>query len=63
VLQAAGRAIRGEEDRAAIVLLDERYLLPSISDAFPDGFRPRTSSDLRAALDSFFQIPERAAQA
>jgi len=57
MLQAAGRAIRGEEDRAAIVLLDERYLLPAISGVLPDDFRPRASSDLRAALESFFQRP------
>lgn len=63
VLQAAGRAIRGEEDRAAIVLLDERYMLPAIAGAFPGDFRPRTSSDLRAVLDSFFQRPEAAARA
>ena len=63
VLQAAGRAIRGEQDRAAIVLLDERYMLPSITNAFPEDFRPRTASDLRAALDSFFQRADGKAQA
>jgi len=54
VLQAAGRAIRSETDRAAIVLLDERYLLPSISSAFPADFQASESADLGASLRSFF---------
>jgi len=54
VLQAAGRAIRGEADRAAIVLLDERYLLPSIASAFPADFQASESIDLGASLRTFF---------
>ena len=54
VLQAAGRAIRSEKDRAAILLLDDRYLLPSVKSSFPDDFRPLPAEDLRASLGSFF---------
>lgn len=54
VLQAAGRAIRGENDRAAIVLLDERCLLPSIASAFPADFHAIETAGLDASLKSFF---------
>jgi DNA excision repair protein ERCC-2 len=54
VLQASGRAIRSEEDRAAIVLMDERYLLPPVSTALPEEHRPRCSKDLARELDEFF---------
>lgn len=57
VLQAAGRAIRSETDRAAIILLDERYLLPPISLALPEEHRPSTSHDLGGELDAFFRRP------
>ena len=53
VLQAAGRAIRSEFDRAAVVLLDERYLMPSMQSAFPDDFRIEKAGDLRATLTRF----------
>jgi len=53
-LQAAGRAIRGPEDRAAIVLLDDRYLMPGLRAAFPDDFRISRCDDLTASLDAFF---------
>ena len=54
VLQAAGRAIRGEKDRAAIVLLDDRYLAPSLRAAFPDDFEIERAGDLRSALSAFY---------
>ena len=53
VLQAAGRAIRSEFDRAAMVLLDERYLMPSMQSAFPDDFRIEKARDLGATLTLF----------
>jgi DNA excision repair protein ERCC-2 len=59
VLQAAGRAIRSETDRAAIVLLDERYLLPSISSALPVDFHANETSDLSESLRSFFSADSR----
>ncbi|MDD1743514.1 MAG: hypothetical protein LUO85_02690, partial [Methanomassiliicoccales archaeon] len=54
VLQAAGRAIRSETDRAAIVLLDERYLLPQIASSFPADFRASETNALEASLKAFF---------
>jgi hypothetical protein len=53
VLQAAGRAIRSEFDRAAMVLLDERYLMQSMQSAFPDDFRIEKAGDLGASLSWF----------
>ena len=53
VLQAAGRAIRSEFDRAAVVLLDERYLMPSMQSSFPDDFHIEKASDLRSTLTQF----------
>ncbi len=43
VLQAAGRPIRSERDRAAIVLLEERLMAPRYQRCLPPGFSPRTS--------------------
>jgi DNA excision repair protein ERCC-2 len=57
VLQAAGRAIRSETDRASIVLMDERYQATSVRTAFPDDFRYSRSSDLVSDLRSF-HMPE-----
>ncbi len=53
VLQAAGRAIRSEFDRATMVLLDERYLMPSMQSAFPEDFRIEKVGDLGATLQVF----------
>jgi DNA excision repair protein ERCC-2 len=61
VLQAAGRAIRSEYDRAAMVLLDERYLMPSMQSAFPDDFRIEKAGDLGAKLAQFHANEDEAA--
>jgi DNA excision repair protein ERCC-2 len=53
VLQAAGRAIRSEFDRAAMVLLDERYLMPSMQSAFPEDFVIEKARDLGSQLSQF----------
>jgi DNA excision repair protein ERCC-2 len=59
VLQAAGRAVRSERDRAAILLLDERFLLPPVSLAMPEEHRPDASRRLSEELDEFFgRAPE-----
>ncbi|MEM0448336.1 MAG: ATP-dependent DNA helicase [Methanomassiliicoccales archaeon] len=57
MLQAAGRAIRSEKDRAAIILLDDRYLLNPVHDALPEDFQPSCCSDLETELRSFFYPP------
>jgi len=54
VLQAAGRAIRSERDRAVIVLLDERYMRPSLQANFPSDFKVEISNDLEGAIREFF---------
>jgi hypothetical protein len=53
VLQAAGRAIRSEFDRAAVVLLDERYLMPTMQSAFPEDFHIEKAGDLGTKLHRF----------
>ncbi|MFA5312835.1 MAG: ATP-dependent DNA helicase [Methanomassiliicoccales archaeon] len=53
VLQAAGRAIRSETDRASIVLMDERYQATSVRTAFPEDFRYSRSADLGSDLRTF----------
>lgn len=58
VLQAAGRVIRTENDRGAILLIDDRYLTSRYKSLMPpewNGFRIiRDSSDLRVYLENFW---------
>jgi DNA excision repair protein ERCC-2 len=55
VLQAAGRPIRGERDRAAIVLLEGRLLVPRYQRCLPPEFAPQAcpapSEEVRRFLD------------
>lgn len=44
ILQAAGRPIRSERDRAAIILLEGRLLGPQYARCFPPDFVPKASS-------------------
>lgn len=53
VLQAAGRAIRSETDKAAIVLLDDRYLLPHVRAAFPADLSISCPQDLYKEVSAF----------
>lgn len=54
VLQAAGRGVRGPNDRCAVLLLDERYAWNMYSRCFPDDFRPTLVDDPVHALMPFF---------
>jgi len=54
VLQAAGRAIRSEHDRAAIVMIDDRYFLPATRSAFPEDFQGMGTTEPGHILGSFF---------
>lgn len=58
VLQAAGRAIRSETDRASIILLDDRYLGETVRKAFPDDFQMRRALDLTSELESFHSLQD-----
>ncbi|TLZ51272.1 MAG: hypothetical protein E6K18_05415 [Methanobacteriota archaeon] len=54
VLQAAGRPIRGETDRAVIVLMDGRYLDARYAAAMPSDFHYRATGDLAREAIAFF---------
>jgi DNA excision repair protein ERCC-2 len=53
VLQAAGRPIRSERDRAAIVLFEGRLLEPRYARCLPPDFEPRVSPSPAAEVSAF----------
>ncbi len=53
-VQCAGRCIRGEDDVAAVVILDDRILRPSVRARLPRTFRPRSSWDVAAEVRTFY---------
>ncbi len=55
VLQAAGRPIRSERDRAAIILLEGRLLDPHYARCFPPDFAPRASASPAREVAKFLQ--------
>jgi DNA excision repair protein ERCC-2 len=55
VLQAMGRCIRSETDRAAVVLLDKRFMHSSYRKYYPEDVRPRPAGDLGGNLRSFYR--------
>jgi DNA excision repair protein ERCC-2 len=57
VLQAAGRAIRSERDRAAVMLLDDRYLLSAVRGSFPEDFDIERDGEIEQRLAEFFSRP------
>lgn len=57
VFQAAGRVIRSEKDRGAVLLIDPRYNLDQYAGLFPEEWRPRRLEDgaqIRAELIQFW---------
>ena len=56
-LQTAGRCIRTEHDRGAIIFLDERYAWASYRACFPTEWEMRTTLDPVALVRQFFSIP------
>ncbi len=58
VLQAAGRCIRSEEDRGAIILMDERFKQSRYAKCFPKDFEFNTSDNINAQLKQFFRSKE-----
>jgi len=57
ILQAAGRPIRAESDRAAIVLMESRLLEPRYRKLFPEDFDYRETPDVPGAVKAFFEEP------
>ena len=57
VLQAAGRAIRSETDRAAIVLLEGRFLEPRYARCLPRDFGPRPTAAPGREAERFLAAP------
>src|SRR5438094_288998 len=55
LLQAAGRAIRSERDRAAIVLLEGRILEPRYARCLPPDFAPARSEGAASEASRFLQ--------
>src|SRR5213079_2151121 len=56
LMQGAGRAIRSERDRAAIVLLEGRFLEPRYARCLPPDFAP-SRSEMPASEASRFLSP------
>lgn len=61
VLQAAGRPIRGERDRAIVVLMDRRYLDQRYAGALPPDFRYHATEDAAREAIAFFDEDAQAA--
>lgn len=57
VLQAAGRPIRSERDRAAIILLEGRILEPRYARCLPPDFVPTPSEATAAEIHRFLKAP------
>ncbi len=59
-LQAAGRVIRGETDRGAVLFIDERYFLPQYARLLPPHMKPVKLDEARLgqALDRFWNTED-----
>jgi len=53
-MQNAGRCIRSETDKGAIILLDERFAMRSYLECFPADWEIEVDEDYREALKLFF---------
>ena len=53
-LQNAGRCIRSETDKGAIIFLDERYALRNYYECFPEDWDMEVTIDYEEALKEFF---------
>lgn len=62
VLQAAGRVIRGEKERGAVLLIDSRFSTPAYRALFPEHWaharRVRDEAELREELVRFWENTE-----
>jgi DNA excision repair protein ERCC-2 len=55
-LQAAGRCIRSETDRGAIILMDDRFKWANYRKCFPDDMRFIVTEKPKMYLDKFFSV-------
>jgi DNA excision repair protein ERCC-2 len=58
VLQAAGRVIRSEDDRGAVMLIDTRYTMPPYRSMFPEEWCPKFVENVEKAgtiLEEFWE--------
>ena len=55
-LQAAGRCIRSETDKGAVIFLDERYTWPTYLRCFPPDWNIKIAQDYTADIENFFKI-------
>ncbi len=54
ILQAAGRSIRSETDRAAIIMLEERMAQPKYLKYLPEEMRPDSTTSVEGRMGKFF---------
>jgi DNA excision repair protein ERCC-2 len=59
VLQSIGRCIRSETDRAAVILLDKRFMYPQYRRCFPRDVKLDSADDLTARLRKFYSANEK----
>lgn len=59
-MQSAGRVIRGEEDRGAVILIDKRYQTPYYRRILPKDWGKEFTSleEIEGQLDAFWTIEE-----
>jgi DNA excision repair protein ERCC-2 len=53
-IQNAGRCIRSETDKGAIIFVDERYAWPRYKNCFPPEWKPIISKDYKEKINKFF---------
>ena len=56
-LQAAGRCIRTETDRGAVLFIDSRYVYPNYYRCFPKDISPTRTDYYKEAIEQFFSTP------
>lgn len=54
-VQASGRAIRNETDRAVIVLMDYRYIFPEYKQCLPPEWNAKSSDKVEELCEEFFK--------
>ncbi len=55
IIQAAGRCIRTETDKGAVVLMDNRFLWPLYAQSFPKHWKLNRNKEYKIELGNFFE--------